>query len=198
MALKKFEEFIVENWKDDPRSNNAFAIGNLIIKDDDEIRKVINSQRGHLIYTMYGKRAAGHVEAYLHRLDEIYYGGGEAYRVVLVESMDDVNMDKPGRFWTTDKSNMKDYIWNLQGEYEEGYLASDEYPLEIPWENVKIALLTAKIDKEAFDPVAAYNEFWEFPEEKEIKIEDQSKIHVVKVEELDFKELTKTDNFKDS
>jgi hypothetical protein len=172
--IKAFESY---NLEEDPRYTNFFAIGNLVIPTEADFEKIV--AEADTVIQLYGDKAWSHIYQYLMELDEIY-GGGSVYRVVITDDINNVDTSDLGKHWTVDKKHINDILLNVVGDYKHNFLDTE---LQIPVEEVKIALIKANTPEHNFDPKSCFGQFLEFPEEGEIFIKDPSKLVVRSIEE---------------
>jgi len=161
---------------------NYYNIGNLKFKTYNDFKRNIES-KSYTIQQLYPIRYMGYAASFLEHIDELWHTGGEIYRILIVDNINNVNIKSLGHYWTVSKTNINNYIDNIKGDYEEGFLATDEYPWDSPLDEMCIVLVTAKTPPKNFNPNRVWGQFLEFPEEQEVYIEDPSLLSVVNVVE---------------
>lgn len=104
-------------------------------------------------------RARSELDNYDYQVDSLMKRGGKVYRVIFADSPEEIRMDDLGHHWTTDSSNIDDYLDSLWSNYGKGK------------KNAYVVVATVGPNNISNDVVDVSGN----PEEKEVNINDTSR-----------------------
>jgi len=111
------------------------------------------------------KSAIEEVDWYLNSLMELYYNGGEIYRIVTLSNKNELNKSDLGNHWVMDEGCFTRNYGNIKDEYYN----RDDYDEDLDYFPF---IITANVNPKDIDVEISISQFNELPEEGEIYIEN--------------------------
>ena len=110
--MKSFKEYISEEFDPVPEEYPKKVTDHTITYN--EIKKAWKSIRD---YYSDAQDADWNLSDYFYGSDTVYKNGGEIYRIVFLDSIEEYDHELGGSHWTVDKANFDSFAHNLKGHY---------------------------------------------------------------------------------